>query len=65
MMDATGKMPRKVLRVNKKSIDSMRATLMELDASHNDEELEALLMLLGEKLLTAVTPGQEEIDDKQ
>ena len=52
MMDGAGRMPGKVVAVGKKTESSMRKALNDLEEHYDTKELEALMVLLGERLLT-------------
>ena len=51
MMTGDGSMPGKVISVENSSLAAMRDTMSELDETYSRQKLEALMILLGEKLL--------------
>lgn len=57
IMDGSGAMPGKVVTVNKKTESSMRKIMNELEGTYDTEELEALMILLGEQLLASKEKG--------
>ncbi len=57
IMDGSGAMPGKVVTVNKETESSMRKIMNELEGTYDTEELEALMVLLGEQLLASKEKG--------
>jgi len=51
-MNSSGKNHRKIIRVKKKTLSGMRSIVSELNRTLANDELEALLLLIGDQILS-------------